>query len=145
MATSFVLKDQAGRELIAELKRRYRDIDVGAIEAYRAVLMLANHLRETSDVFLARFGASQGKASVLVQLSGGSQATLTPSELAARCGVTRATVTGLLDGLEREGLVQRARPEQDRRCVAVRLTPKGRRLLDEFLPPHCRRIGRLMA
>ncbi len=143
MATSFVLKNQPGRDLIASLKKRYKDVDVSALETYKAVLSLASRLRESADAFLGLYGASQGKASLLVHLS--AQDSLTPSELSNRCGVTRATVTGLLDGLEREGLVHRGRPGRDRRCVAVRLTAKGRRLVDEFLPPHCRRISAVLS
>ena len=40
-----------------------------------------------------------------------------------RAGVTRATITGLLDGLERDALVVRAASAHDRRRLTVRLTP----------------------
>jgi DNA-binding MarR family transcriptional regulator len=146
MASSFILKNQPLAEILRDLKSRHREIDLGAVESYRALIILANRLRDSFDLFLARYGTSQGKASVLVHLSGHAQASLTPSELAQRLGVTRATVTGLIDGLEREGLVRRARAgSADRRCVAVRLAPKGRKLVERFLPPHCRRIGAVMA
>jgi len=146
MATSFLLKNQPLAQVLRDLKSRHKEIDLGAVESYRALMMLANRLRDAADLFLADFGTSQGKASVLVHLSGQAQASLTPSELAQRLGVTRATVTGLIDGLEREGLVRRVRAgSADRRCVAVRLAPKGRALVERFLPPHCRRIGSVMA
>jgi DNA-binding MarR family transcriptional regulator len=49
------------------------------------------------------------------------------SQLAAADGVTAATATRVIDGLERAGLVQRERSVTDRRAVFVSLTPEGRR------------------
>ena len=47
------------------------------------------------------------------------------SELGARLIVTRATVTGLLDSLERRGFVHRAPNPADRRSLLVEITPAG--------------------
>lgn len=49
-------------------------------------------------------------------------------ELAANAGVASPTATRMLDGLQRDGHVQREVAEHDRRCVALRLTPAGRRV-----------------
>src|SRR5215210_3635474 len=43
-------------------------------------------------------------------------------ELAANAGVASPTATRMLDGLEREGHVQRETAAHDRRCVELRLT-----------------------
>ena len=50
-------------------------------------------------------------------------------ELAADAGVASPTATRMLDGLERDGHVGREAAEHDRRCVALRLTPSGRRVV----------------
>jgi DNA-binding MarR family transcriptional regulator len=55
---------------------------------------------------------------------------LTQREVAERVYVTSATVTGVVDTLEREGFVVRERDELDRRVVRVSLTPGGRRRLE---------------
>jgi DNA-binding MarR family transcriptional regulator len=44
---------------------------------------------------------------------------VTPSELAARTGLSPATVTGVLDRLEKEGWIRRERDTEDRRRVFV--------------------------
>ncbi len=51
---------------------------------------------------------------------------LTQSEVASRCYVTPATVTGVVDTLEREGMVSRERSTADRRVVRLHLTAAGR-------------------
>jgi len=55
---------------------------------------------------------------------------LTLGELAAAEGVRSATMTGIVNGLERDGLVRRRPHDTDRRAVQVEATAAGRRLLD---------------
>jgi DNA-binding MarR family transcriptional regulator len=50
---------------------------------------------------------------------------MSPSELGDRLIVTRATVTGLVDSLERRGLVHRSANPADRRSLLVEITPAG--------------------
>jgi DNA-binding MarR family transcriptional regulator len=54
---------------------------------------------------------------------------LTLGELAAAEGVRSATMSGIVNGLERDGLVRRRRHGTDRRAVQVEATASGRRLL----------------
>ncbi len=50
---------------------------------------------------------------------------LEPRQIAAFSGVTRAAISGVLNTLERDGLVERSRDQADRRLVTVRLTASG--------------------
>jgi DNA-binding MarR family transcriptional regulator len=93
---------------------------------------------------MARYGLSQGRFAVLMLLIDGTGEGSTPSVLAERAGVTRATMTGLLDGLERDGLVVREPATQDRRNVFIHLTDKGRAFMEGILPDHFQRVSDLM-
>lgn len=53
------------------------------------------------------------------------QGAMSPSELGDRLIVTRATVTGLLDSLQRRGFVTRSANPSDRRGLIVEITPAG--------------------
>jgi DNA-binding MarR family transcriptional regulator len=55
---------------------------------------------------------------------------ITLGELAAAEGVRSATMTGIVNGLERDGLVRRRPHGRDRRAVQVEATAAGRRLLE---------------
>lgn len=55
------------------------------------------------------------------------------SEIAAFTGVRKASVTSLIDGMEREGLAERFSRPGDRRRVFVRLTRKGRTMVRKFI------------
>jgi DNA-binding MarR family transcriptional regulator len=51
-------------------------------------------------------------------------------ELARLVHLSQPTVTGILDRMERRGLVQRVRAQQDRRTVNISVTDAGRELLE---------------
>jgi DNA-binding MarR family transcriptional regulator len=57
---------------------------------------------------------------------------LSPSELSERLIVTRATVTGVIDSLERRGFVRRSANPVDRRSLLVEITPAGLGVLHEL-------------
>lgn len=51
--------------------------------------------------------------------------------LARRVSLSQATVTGIVERLEKRGLVERARDDSDRRRVLVQCTPQGREVSDD--------------
>jgi DNA-binding MarR family transcriptional regulator len=70
---------------------------------------------------------------------------MSPHELADGAGVTRATVTGLLDGLERDGFVSRRAGKEDRRKIIVKLSAKGRAEAAQLFKTHTDWIDSLFA
>jgi DNA-binding MarR family transcriptional regulator len=59
---------------------------------------------------------------------------MTSSVLAARLGLARSTVSGILDRLERDGLIVRRTDPKDRRATRVRIARPVRDWLSEDLP-----------
>jgi DNA-binding MarR family transcriptional regulator len=55
-------------------------------------------------------------------------------DLALRMGVSRPTVSGVTDTLERRGLVERRGHAEDGRLRTVALTPAGERTFEELFP-----------
>lgn len=108
------------------------------------VLALAAAIDRDCAARLAPRQLSEGKF-VLLFLLHGQTGGLPPHELATRAGVTRATVTGLLDGLERDGFVQRRPGLQDRRSITTVLTPKGKTAAAKLFKEHTQWIGALFA
>ena len=60
--------------------------------------------------------------------------TMDSSSLASECGVAKGTMTGMVTTLEKRGLVERNRDDDDRRRVEVQLTPAGTDLIAEVYP-----------
>lgn len=57
-----------------------------------------------------------------------------PSELSQWLGVSRNTVSALLNGLEEQGLIQRHLHPEDRRRIQIRLTDEGHVLVKKRAP-----------
>jgi DNA-binding MarR family transcriptional regulator len=66
---------------------------------------------------------------------------LTLGELATAEGVRSATMSGIVNGLERDGLVRRRPHGRDRRAVNIETTAAGRRLLDRARAARIERIA----
>jgi DNA-binding MarR family transcriptional regulator len=141
----FELRDLPNQDTLQAMARRIPELDPPSVEACLLTLRVAGDMLKLFDAFLARYGLTQGRFSVMMILFRAPRENLTPSVLATKAGVTRATMTGLLDGLEREGLALRRQFGPDRRCSLVRLTPKGRRMLKTVLPEHYMRVRTFMS
>jgi len=108
-----------------------------------AIARLAKMVLRVTDEHFARLGISQTKLAVLIYLGSESELSASPSSLAKHCGVSRAAITGLLDGLEKEGYVERDEHPSDRRALMVKLTPKGQEFLGCTIPQDRYRIPEL--
>jgi DNA-binding MarR family transcriptional regulator len=146
-----MLKDLPRYECLLEASREFPDLDPSATEVFLNLLRAGDEAFRIVDSDLAQHELSQGGFGVLMALWGScrraasaSARGLSPAELADRTGVTRATITGLVDTLERGGLVTRKPHHDDRRMLCVELTPRGERLLAEIMPEHFRRMAWLM-
>lgn len=67
------------------------------------------------------------------------------SDIGEKLFVSCGNVTGLVDRLEEMGLVVRTPHPDDRRALLAKLTPQGRRVFDEIVPPHRARVERLLS
>ncbi len=97
--------------------------------------------------FFSRHNISKGRFIVLMLLvdeSTGAPQAKTPAELADMSICTRATMTGLIDSLEKDGFVRREPDADDRRMQRVTLTEVGSKFVKGILPEHFRRITYLM-
>jgi DNA-binding MarR family transcriptional regulator len=81
------------------------------------------------------FGLTGSTFNVLMILDGEPEP-LSPHELGERLLVTRGTVTGLLDTLQRRGLVKRVPHPNDRRMLLIELTERGRSVLRKTWAVH---------
>jgi MarR family transcriptional regulator, 2-MHQ and catechol-resistance regulon repressor len=63
-------------------------------------------------------------------------------ELAGKLLRSCGSMTSVVAGLEKRGLVERRREGADKRFVTVRLTPKGARLIGGAFPEHARTVAR---
>jgi DNA-binding MarR family transcriptional regulator len=90
----------------------------------RLCFLISKDMRTVLDRSLVEFDLRAQQAGVLLQccrLRGGS-----PTQLASAVGTDTAGITGLIDHLEKNGLVIRRANPSDRRATIVEPTLKGR-------------------
>jgi DNA-binding MarR family transcriptional regulator len=143
-----MLKDLPRYECLLEAVRLHPDLDPSACEAYLNLLRAGDEAYRRSENFFNEHNMSPGRFTVMMLLYdklAGNPLPQTPAELAEKAGVTRATITGLVDTLERDGFVTRKHDSGDRRMMLVHLTAKGHSALQEILPGHFKQMAAQMA
>ena len=142
------LKAPLKGELLQKTVQRYPDLEASAIEAITTLDRVSRGIKSQINCPLERYGLSEGKFFVLCYLM--TQGLMEhqasgPSDIAEHLGVTRATITGLLDGLERDDFLERRHDNRDRRALTIHMTEKARRVLEEFMPTAVRNANEVMA
>ena len=105
---------------------------------YQALLQLlrtAETLWNASRVFFARWELSPSQFNILNLLHARPDG-CTQIELSRQLIMHRSNVTGLVDRLEKRGLLQRKDDSTDRRAYVIVLTAGGRKLMREMLPHY---------
>lgn len=131
-----------------ELEQKYRALmssagaAAGEMRICFEILSLAGQIDRACAVRLAPYRLSESKF-LLLSLLRDEPDGAAPHVLADLAGVTRATMTGLLDGMARDGLITRSHDSEDRRKMIVRLTPAGTALAATLGDEHLRWISSL--
>ncbi len=84
----------------------------------------------------ARYGLSSAKFNALIHLYMAGDRGLTQSELGKKVLAARPTISGLIERLEKDGLVVRNTDPADKRVFRVCLTNRAVALISAFLPVH---------
>ncbi len=144
-----ILKDIPRYDCLVKASEAYPDLDIGATEAFLYLLKSGDEMQRILQAHFEQHGISQGRFLILMLLmhrhDGECFDSRTPADLAEQAQVTRATITGLLDTLEKDGFVQRTACIDDRRQVNVEITPAGEALMHTILPAHFRLIAKIFS
>jgi DNA-binding MarR family transcriptional regulator len=107
------------------------------LAAWRGLLAAHATLISRLDAELEReHGLPLTSYEVLLYLADAEGGRLRMGELADRLLLSRSGITRLVDRLERQGMIERERCENDGRGFNAVLTPAGRRKLDTARPAH---------
>ena len=124
--------------------RRRVDEDHPGYRALMELLRTADTVWNASRVFFERWDLSPSQFNVL-NLLRFNPAGLSQTDLSRQLIMHRSNVTGLVDRLEKRGLVARREVAADRRAYSVVLTAAGARLLGDILPQYYQDAAELIA
>jgi DNA-binding MarR family transcriptional regulator len=126
-------RDEDGRLYSARLRQMFEPLgmkDISAMEALSALRIAGKFMHLLQNRWAEQHGLSEGRLGVMFRLYRAGDCPL--GDLATELETTPRNITGLVDHLERDGLVERIPDPQDRRSLRARLTPAGRQRIESI-------------
>lgn len=134
-------EDEASLEVA--LAQRFPQTNSSSLFAFVMMRKLSTDLDVSLDAYFAKYNLSVGRFTLLNLLSFFEEG-LMPSELANKVGVTQATISGLINSLEKANLVSRQTHKKDGRAFVIKLTTNGSELVQKICPEYFGRIDKIM-
>ncbi len=126
-----------GRDHFTKYKELLPGMDLEFMYTFSRAMHLFHKVTILTESYFHKTGLCKGRFLILVNLLvTDPEEGASISDLCPFYQVSSATMTGLLDTLAREGMIERIPNPTDRRKVNVRLTEKGRTFMMDFLPRH---------
>jgi DNA-binding MarR family transcriptional regulator len=124
------------RRIAGQYKQRYPWANLQELELTGALAAAHVAYRAALERSMEAVGVGRtiGRSTLLRALYFAEGEPLSQNEIGRQLAVTPATVTYMLTGLEKEGLVTRVRMEEDRRSFQVALTDAGMEMAERLLP-----------
>jgi DNA-binding MarR family transcriptional regulator len=119
---------------IAEARRQWvahwGDEPAPSMSAVTSIMRVQQILMTRLNGLLKPFGLTFPRYEALMILRVSRRGALPLGKIGALLQVHPTSVTNLIDGLERDGLVRREAHENDRRATLATMTPRGREIAD---------------
>src|ERR1700674_1876837 len=125
-------RDESGRLYSVRMRQLFDPlkVDMSVIEAMAALRIAGRALHHLQEKWAEKHGLSEGRLGVLFRLYRCGPTPL--GDLATDLDSTPRNITGLVDHLERDGLVERVPDPEDRRSVRASLTQAGRSRIESI-------------
>lgn len=130
---------------IRELADRFGGAGEVKIQFFTTILKFSTEINLRQELFYGQFNLTPGRFQILLLLRASPENALSPSDLADKIGVSRATMTQFLDALEKTGYIQRKAFPGDRRAMLIQLSENGLESLDKTILPQYFKRCRIMS
>jgi DNA-binding MarR family transcriptional regulator len=129
-------------DIVGEPARAKAEFDFSVVTS---LLEATDAVNKYMSGYLNDFGLTASKFNTLQALREEPSRSVTQNELGTKLTVTGASITGVLDRLERDRLVARETHPTDRRANLVRLTDEGEEIVQNAADLHAIRMQELMS
>ena len=119
--------------VMGALRKRFTGHDLPAIDVVFALRMTAQQMDNAITEWMAGTAGTPARFQILVLLWASETSSVQHKEIVKALEVTRATVSGLMTSLERDGLVKSTVDRDDRRNQIAALTSRGRTILEKSI------------
>jgi DNA-binding MarR family transcriptional regulator len=128
------------RQWISFIQSLNPDTDAEAVRLMDELRRVSHQLHQIVEDSLGAAGLSSAKYRLLMGLLFSEEfedrAKLNPSEISAREGTSRNTISSLIRDLEEDGLIERQPDRNDRRKINISLTHAGRDIVRNHASQH---------
>ncbi len=143
--TEINLRDLPSRDRLAVYQKEFPELEIENILLYLNFQQTSRDLAKDYATFIAPFELTEAKFTLMMLLDREQTKSLTPLQLAKKAGVKKATITGLLIGLEKAGFIIRKENPQDKRSTQIVLSKAGNTKLETFLPYNYQKANSIMS
>ncbi len=138
------MKDQRYTDIIIESLKAWPDEDKQTVREGLFLLDLHREIEMVTDIIGSKLGLHVRQIEILEILYNHPDRTLTPAQLADEVHLTRSTMTGNLDSLQKKGFIKRESHPIDRRMLLIKLTQEGIDFCKKTMPKRYAHILRVM-
>jgi DNA-binding MarR family transcriptional regulator len=131
--------------IMEEIRGHLSAREVQGMEALFALRATAQHVDNVVGEWMAGTVGSIARYQILMALWATKGDGIPHKDIVEAMGVTRATVSGLMAALEREGFVKSTVDRDDRRKLIARLTPRGEAVIKKAFEVNLARFRSLFA
>jgi len=135
-----LLRETAVNEMVTKLKETFPDTDDLALEAHLMLGLTDRFLAEVSADFRAMYGITGRRFTVLRLLYLAEGKRMSMGTIATNLDIGTNNTTQLIDGLVKDGLVERVTAPEDKRVIYAVLSEEGARLFAYVFPMNAERI-----
>lgn len=130
--------------MIEQWSQERPDLDSSSLGVLARISRLARVTEENASAVLSQFGLSEVEFQLLAAIRTAPHSEPSPRDLLGPLMVSSGGLTNRIDRLERAGLVERTLNRRDRRGVLLRLTSKGRELVDRVTTAYLAHQNRVL-
>jgi len=128
--------------VMKKIRQRLSEREVQGLRTVFTLRATAQHVDNAISEWMAGSVGSVARYQILMALWASKGKGISHKDIVTAMGVTRATVSGLMAALERDGLVESRGDKQDRRKQVARLTEKGEAVIKQ---QHALNLARFSA
>lgn len=142
--------DPSEQDHVDRVREQWRtvrpEVDTAPAAIVARIGRIAAYFDQSTDALMGEHGLARSSWDVLASLRrAGPPYELSPTELYQALMRSSGAMTNRLHRLERAGLIERCPHPADGRGRLVRLTARGRKVVDELAPIHMQNEERLLA
>jgi DNA-binding MarR family transcriptional regulator len=126
--------------IMEAIRKRLSRREMQAVETVFALRATAQQMDNVITEWFAGTAGSPARFQILMMLWAAGGNGVPHKDIVAAMGVTRATVSGLMAALEREGLVRSSVDHDDRRQLIAKLTSRGEAVINKAQEANTTRL-----